>query len=93
MLPFIELADGRIIRGSIPCIEYLEEAFPQYPPLWSLDLVERARERVWADWIRRSCIPPFMRVLRARQEEKLEASSQELCRVLDVFAAEVSVHI
>jgi hypothetical protein len=32
-----------------------------------------------------------MRVLRARQEEKLEASSLELCRVMDIFAAEVGL--
>lgn len=68
-------------------------AFPQYPSMWSADLIDRARERVWTDWIRRTCIPTFMRVLRARQEEKLEASSLELCRVLDIFAAEVSLFI
>lgn len=67
-------------------------AFPQYPSMWSADLIDRARERVWTDWIRRTCIPTFMRVLRARQEEKLEASSLELCRVLDILAAEVSSH-
>jgi len=61
--------------------------------MWSADLIDRARERVWTDWIRRTCIPTFMRVLRARQEEKLEASSLELCRVLEIFANEVRVPI
>lgn len=117
------MPDGRVVRGSIPCIEFLEEgehrktltsagqliygksyeanqpllhmihsAFPNYPSMWSADLIDRARERVWTDWIRRTCIPTFMRVLRARQEEKLEASSLELCRILEIFAAEVGLH-
>jgi hypothetical protein len=34
-----------------------------------------------------------MRVLRSRKEDKLEASSLDLCKALDIFAEEVSSRI
>ncbi|CAD6566277.1 MAG: hypothetical protein CYPHOPRED_000542 [Cyphobasidiales sp. Tagirdzhanova-0007] len=89
LLPLLQLPDGRIVKGSLPCIEYLEEAYPTQPSLWSKDLVDRSRERVWLDWIRRTCIPAFMRVLRSREEGKQEASSLDLCKILNMFAEEV----
>ncbi|KAL7004455.1 hypothetical protein EMMF5_006006 [Cystobasidiomycetes sp. EMM_F5] len=94
LLPYLELPDGRRVRGSIPCIEYLADAFPsseKYPPLWSADLVERSRERVWTDWIRRVIIPVFMRILRAKQDGTAtpQSSCIDLCKNLDAYAAEV----
>ncbi|PLW38259.1 hypothetical protein PCANC_14891 [Puccinia coronata f. sp. avenae] len=66
-LPFIIYRGTAVAGGSVNLIQFLEDAFPDhYPRLLSNDLIERARERLWSDYIRQYAVPLFVRALRAR---------------------------
>ncbi|EFP79753.2 uncharacterized protein PGTG_06074 [Puccinia graminis f. sp. tritici CRL 75-36-700-3] len=66
-LPFIIYRGTAVAGGSVNLIQFLEDAFPDHHPrLLSNDLIERARERLWSDYIRQYAVPLFVRALRAR---------------------------
>jgi len=66
-LPFIIYRGTAVAGGSVNLIQFLEDAFPDHHPrLLSSDLIERARERLWSDYIRQYAVPLFVRALRAR---------------------------
>ncbi|KAH9468688.1 hypothetical protein Pst134EA_009222 [Puccinia striiformis f. sp. tritici] len=66
-LPFIIYRGTAVAGGSVNLIQFLEDAFPDHHPhLLSFDLIERARQRLWSDYIRQYAVPLFVRALRAR---------------------------
>ncbi|WAQ84912.1 hypothetical protein PtA15_5A485 [Puccinia triticina] len=66
-LPFFIYRGTPVAGGSVNLIQFLEDAFPDHHPrLLSNDLIERARERLWSDYIRQYAVPLFVRALRAR---------------------------
>lgn len=66
-LPFLIYRGVSVSGGSVNLIQFLEDAFPDHQPrLLSDDLIERARERLWSDYIRQHAVPLFVRALRAR---------------------------
>jgi glutathione S-transferase len=74
--------DGKIVTESTVICEYLDEAFPESPPLRPADPYERAQMRVWTKWVDEYfcwCVSTIgwerlvSRMARALTEEEFEA--------------------
>ncbi|KAI1880146.1 hypothetical protein JX265_001767 [Neoarthrinium moseri] len=63
LVPTLEVAPGKSLYESIVLLEYLEDAFPDHRPLRPADDYQRARARIWSDFVTSRVIPAFHRLL------------------------------
>lgn len=50
-VPVLELSDGTCISETVAICRYIEEAFPQLPPLFGRTALEKAHIEQWLRWI------------------------------------------
>jgi glutathione S-transferase len=80
-VPLLEHNGHRIWESAIVC-EYLEEAFPQ-KALFPKDPGERAKARIWIDWVSSSLIPPFYKYLKAQEDEEQAEHKETVLNTLE----------
>ena len=89
LVPAIEYG-GRALYESLVLCEFLEEAFPQATPrLLPSDPADRAYARIWIDFIAKSIVPTFFRLLQAQKAEKQQEALQDSVKALKTFADKV----
>lgn len=89
LVPAIEYK-GRALYESLILCEFLEDAFPSHSPsLLPEDPVDRAYARIWMDFVGKSFLPWFMRLLQSQEAEKQKEALQELNKALRTFAQQI----
>jgi glutathione S-transferase len=81
-------SSSKPLYESTVVLEYLEEAFPDHQPHFlPPDPYERARARIWIDYVTSRIIPAFHRFLQSQPEEDDAASValDKLAQVRDEF--------
>lgn len=68
LIPTLEHNNWSCYESSV-LLEYLEDAFPDAPPLLPQDPQGRARQRLWADHVSRNVVPAFYRLLQAQDPD------------------------
>ncbi|KAH8887859.1 glutathione S-transferase [Thozetella sp. PMI_491] len=64
LVPSLQIGPGKALYESTVILEYLEEAYPDHEPhLLARDPYERARSRIWVDFVTSRVIPAFHRFL------------------------------
>ncbi|ETS75449.1 hypothetical protein PFICI_12393 [Pestalotiopsis fici W106-1] len=63
LVPTLEVAPGKALYESNVLLEYLEDAYPESQPLRPTDPFDRARSRIWSDFVTSRVIPAFHRLL------------------------------
>jgi len=78
-----------LIESNIIC-EYLDELYPDRRPLFPRDLYERARVKVWVDYVGTRIIPAFHRFLQHSDQKPytLEEARAELLSHLKTWIQE-----
>jgi len=80
--------NGRSIYESHVCIEYIDEAWPSEPRLLPRDPYDRARARIWGDFVAKKLVPPhYQFLLKQSQEEQDDARNQLLTNILEFTQA------
>ena len=70
---------GKALYESLVLCDFLEDAYPEYAPhLLPKDAYTRAYVRLWVDFISKSIVPTFFRLLQAQEREKQEAALNDL---------------
>ncbi|KAL6305201.1 glutathione-S-transferase [Sparassis latifolia] len=88
LVPAVEYK-GKALYESLIICEFLEDAYPSYTPLLPSDPFERALVRLWVDFISKSVVPAFYRVIQAQDAEKQKAGLDEFNRVLRTLSEQV----
>ncbi|KAL9955974.1 hypothetical protein ACROYT_G037383 [Oculina patagonica] len=87
LIPVI-VHNGNSIYESHVCIEYIDEAWPSGPSLLPKGPYQRARARMWGDFIVKKIIPPYYRFLVKQSPEiQKEAKEQFLANLLEFTQA------
>lgn len=80
--------NGRSIYESHVCIEYIDEAWPSEPKLLPRDPYDRAKARIWGDFVAKKLVPPhYQFLLKQSQEEQDDARNQLLTNILEFTQA------
>ncbi|KAH7910028.1 glutathione S-transferase [Hygrophoropsis aurantiaca] len=81
---------GKALYESLVLTEFLEDAYPDHKPhLFSSDPFTRAHQRIWIDFITKSVVPAWQRLLMAQGTEKQDAAREELYAAQRKFAEQV----
>ncbi|KIP04096.1 hypothetical protein PHLGIDRAFT_76517 [Phlebiopsis gigantea 11061_1 CR5-6] len=89
LVPAIEYKGNALYESMILC-EFLEDAFPEaIPRLYPSDAFERAYARIWIDYIAKSIVPAFFRLLQGQTEEKRKTALDDFVKALGAFADKV----
>ena len=78
LVPAIE-HHGKALYESTILSEFLEDAYPSHTPhLLPTDPYGRAYARIWIDYIAKSIVPAFFRLLTAQDAEKRAAALEDI---------------
>ena len=79
LVPSLQIAPGKALYESTVVLEYLDEAYPDHSPrLLPRDPYERAKARIWTDFVTSRVIPAFHRFLQFQaQGWKGEGTGEE----------------
>ncbi|OCL03326.1 putative glutathione-S-transferase theta, GST [Glonium stellatum] len=93
LVPTLQHNNKPLYESTVLC-EFLEEAYPDHPPhLQPSDPYERARTRIWTDFVTTRIIPAYHRFLQYQAArdgaEGLQEARAEFLRYLKEFAAEM----
>ncbi len=70
LVPSLQVGPGKALYESTVVLEYLEEAYPDYHPrLLPHDPYERAKSRIWTDFVTSRVIPAFHRFLQFQPQD------------------------
>lgn len=70
LVPALQVGSSSIHDSTIIC-EYLDEAYiSQQPTLLPADPLERATARIWVDYVNKSVVPAYFRLLQAQPNDK-----------------------
>lgn len=87
LIPVI-LHNGKSIYESNVCIEYIDEAWPSGPKLLPKDPYDRAKARMWGDFVAKKLVPPYYQfLLKQSQAEQEDARNQLLANLLEFTRA------
>ena len=68
--------------------EFLEDAYPSYSPkLLPEDPYDKAFARLWIDFVGKSFLPPFFRLLQSQEKEKQDEARADLYKALAQISA------
>ncbi|KAH6873233.1 glutathione transferase omega-1 [Alternaria rosae] len=88
LVPTLQYQNKPLYESTILC-EFLEEAFPQHTPhLMPTDPYQRARTRIWTDYVGSRIIPAYHRFLQ-HQGDGLEEKQKEFLNHLKEFTREM----
>ncbi|KAF2197410.1 glutathione transferase omega-1 [Delitschia confertaspora ATCC 74209] len=93
LVPTLQYENKPLYESTVLC-EFLEEAFPEYAPhLMPENPYEKARTRIWTDFVTSRVIPSFHRFLQYQPQrhgkEGLEEKRQEFLGYLKAFTKEM----
>ncbi|KAJ6497564.1 glutathione-S-transferase [Mycena sanguinolenta] len=81
---------GKALYESLVLCEFFDEAYPSHKPdILPGDAYTKAYARIWVDFVGKSCVPAFMRLIQAQEEEKRDLARTELYDALRKFAAQI----
>ena len=87
LIPVIVHNDKSIYESHV-CIEYIDEVWPSEPSLLSKDPYQRAKARIWGDFVTKKLIPPYYRFLmKQSQQEQKESREIFLANILEFSQA------
>ncbi|KAH8590485.1 putative glutathione-S-transferase theta, GST [Bisporella sp. PMI_857] len=96
LVPTLEIAPDKALYESTVLLEYLEEAYPDHPPaLLPTDKFDRARSRIWTDFVTSRVIPAWHRFLQFQPSKfndgpgRLKKLQEEYREKLLEFAREI----
>lgn len=73
---------------AMSCIEYIDESWPNEPRLLPKDPYQRAKARMWGDFVSKKLIPPYYKFLvKQSPEEQSEGREQFLANLLEFTKA------
>lgn len=78
LVPIIE-NEGKIVYDSPVCIEYVDEAFETGKHLMPKDPYERAKCRIWSDFISKKIVPFYYQML-VKDDESDREDAKEMIR-------------
>ncbi|KAI8630090.1 putative glutathione S-transferase [Xylariaceae sp. FL1651] len=98
LVPTLEVAPGKSLYESTVLCEYLEEQYPDHKPhLLPSDSYERARSRIWMDYVTSRVIPAYHRLLQFQPssyegdgDARLDELRAEFRKYLLEFAGEMA---
>ena len=81
-MPAVEY-QGKALYESLVLCEFLEDAYPKNTPhLLPTDAYTRAFIRLWIDFVSKSIIPTYFRLLQAQDKEKQDAALADFISAL-----------
>jgi glutathione S-transferase len=83
-VPAIDHA-GKHIYGSLICVEYIDEAFPNEVHLLPKDPYTRAIARIWADFANTKLAPLFTSLVKCQETIEQRKLKNELLGTLKIF--------
>jgi len=87
LVPTLQYDNKPLYESTVIC-QFLEEAYPEHGvSLLPKDVYDRARMRIWIDWITSRCIPSYHRFLQKQGE--VDAERREFLGLLKEFAKEM----
>ena len=93
VVPVILTQDSKgkpaVVRESLICVEFVDEAYGEPNQLLPKDPVQRAQARLVADFINNNICSPFYGVLMKKTEEEREQAKQKLLDGLKKFSSEI----
>jgi len=89
LVPAVEYK-GKALYESLILCEFLEDAYPSYKPnILPADPFTKAYVRIWVDFVTKSIVPAFMRVIQAQDPEKQKEYLKELLAAQSKLAEQV----
>ena len=90
LLPTLEYHGKPLYESTVIC-EFLEETYPdQGPKLQPQDTYDRARMRIWVDFVTSRLIPAFYRLLQCQEREaRLEELRRQFAGYVEEWASEI----
>jgi glutathione S-transferase len=89
LVPTLQYGNKPLYESSVIC-QFLEEAFPHHMPhLMPEDPYDRARTRIWMDFVTTRIIPSYHRFLQHQGEDGLKEKQQEFLGYLKEFTKEM----
>ncbi|KAG5341522.1 hypothetical protein C0989_009883 [Termitomyces sp. Mn162] len=88
LVPAVEYK-GKAIYESLVICEFLEDLYPTQKPLLPNEPLTRAIARIWIDFISKSVVPAFQRLLQAQDAGKQIELREEYNEALRKYANEV----
>ncbi|KAF7792769.1 hypothetical protein EIP86_003867 [Pleurotus ostreatoroseus] len=81
---------GKALYESVILDEFLEDVYPSYGTnLLPEDPYERARARIWIDYVSKKIVPAYFRLIQAQGADKQRAALEDLNQALGTFAAQI----
>jgi len=82
LVPAVEYK-GKALYESLVICEFLEDAYPSHTPhLLPEDPYDRAIARIWIDFVGKSFLPAFFRLLQSQEKEKQDEARKDLYAAL-----------
>ncbi|KAJ7743826.1 glutathione-S-transferase [Mycena metata] len=89
LVPAVEY-HGKALYESLVLCEFLDDAYPDHKPnILPSDAYTKAYARIWIDFIGKSFVPAFFRLLQAQEADKQDAARTEIYEALHKFVAQV----
>ncbi|CAO2656167.1 Nn.00g049700.m01.CDS01 [Neocucurbitaria sp. VM-36] len=89
LVPTLQYQDKPLFESTVLC-EFLEEAFPENTPhLLPKDAYDRARTRIWTDYVGTRIIPAYHRFLQHQGTDGLKGKQIEFLNHLKEFTREM----
>ncbi|KAG6920031.1 hypothetical protein DXG01_010099 [Tephrocybe rancida] len=88
LVPAVEYK-GKAIYESLVICELLEDLYPSEKPLLPTDPVSRAIARIWIDYVTKSIVPAFQRLLQAQDPAKQAELREEYNDALRKYTKEI----
>ncbi|KAK4432330.1 putative glutathione S-transferase [Sesamum alatum] len=79
------LHNAKPVAESLVILEYIDETWPEGPPILPKDPYERSKARFWARFVEDKCMPAMWKACwsRGEEQEKTKEEAVELLRILD----------
>lgn len=91
LVPTLQYQNKPLYESTVLC-EFLEEAYPDNTPhLLPKDPYDRARTRIWTDFVGSRIIPAYHRFLQHQGEDGLKEKQQEFLNYLKTFTREMDM--
>ncbi|KAJ7099522.1 glutathione S-transferase-like protein [Mycena belliarum] len=89
LVPTVEV-DGKALYESLVLCEFLEDAYPdRKPSMFPGDAYTKGHVRLWVDFVQKSFVPTYVRLLQAKEQDKQEPARKEMIEALRTFTAEI----
>jgi glutathione S-transferase len=94
LVPTLQYANKPLYESTV-LVQFLEDAFPGHDPhILPADAYERARARIWSDWVTSRFIPAYHRFLQYQSkgdgDEGLSKKREEFLNLLKEFVKEMA---